>query len=136
MEFLLTSHILFYFIFFYLVFSVSQSWVTFSTGPRSKNGPGLVQRKWRILLPFCVVRLSLNPVWGQEKGERNASALMVAPGSEEGRDTGRGGFNEGNGGGGSGGRERQTAWPLSSLGRLTGCSGKHRMWACRRGERA
>lgn len=41
-----------------------------------------------------------NPVWGQEKGERNASLLMAAPGLEEGRDRGRGGFNEGNGRGG------------------------------------
>lgn len=34
-------------------------------------------------------------MWGQEKGERNASLLMAAPGLEEGRDRGRGGFNEG-----------------------------------------
>lgn len=44
-------------------------------------------------------------MWGQEKGERNASLLMVAPGLEEGRDRGRGGFNEGNGRGGGGGGE-------------------------------
>ncbi len=43
-----------------------------------------------------------NPVWGQEKGERNASLLMAAPGLEEGRDRGRGEFNEGNGRGGGG----------------------------------
>lgn len=46
-------------------------------------------------------------MWGQEKGERNASLLMAAPGSEEGRDTGRGGFNEGGAEkeGGGGGRQ-------------------------------
>lgn len=65
-----------------------------------------------------------NSEWGQEKGERNASLLMVAPGSEEGRDRERGrgrehqreregeggGFNEGNGKGreaGSDGGERE-----------------------------
>lgn len=72
---------------------------------------------------------------------------MAAPGSEEeGRDTGRGGFNEGGGRRGrSGGKGKgkgkglvgegvgQTAWPLSSLGRLAGCSGKHRMWAMQAG---
>lgn len=40
------------------------------------------------------------------------SLLMAAPGSVEGRDTGRVGFNGGSTGRGRG---KQTAWPLSSL---------------------
>lgn len=66
--------------------------------------------------------LCVEPWEGPGKGERNASLLMAAPGSVEGRDTGRVGFNGGSagrgvGGGGEGeGRVgRQTAWPLSSL---------------------
>lgn len=46
-------------------------------------------------------------MWGQEKGERNVSLLMAAPGLEEGRDTGRGGLNEGNAEEEGGGRGRQ-----------------------------
>lgn len=39
--------------------------------------------------------LRIEPWEGPEKGERNASLLMAAPGSVEGRDTGRVGFNGG-----------------------------------------
>lgn len=63
---------------------------------------------WSIGLFLVIVELfAWNPVWGREKGERNASLLMAAPGLEEGRDTGRGGFNEGNAEKEGGGRGRQ-----------------------------
>lgn len=75
---------------------------------KAPESPRLSDRKWSIRLFLVGVKLSAwNPVWGQEKGERNASLLMAAPGLEEGRDTGRGGFNEGNAEEEGGGRGRQ-----------------------------
>lgn len=102
---------------------------TFQTAelpPLTENGVSALQQALR-----------LKPRVGPEKGrerERNASLMMTDPGLEEDRERGRGELNEGNVEEGGRERERQTAWPLSSLGRLPDCSGKHRMWARRRGD--
>lgn len=74
-------------------------------------------------------------MWGHEKGKRNASLLMAAPGLEEGWDRGRGGFNEGNAEEEEVGEGEADSLAPQLFGKTHRLLWKHRMWACRRGER-